>query len=78
MMQVSDAVPHHLELDLFPPHDALFDEHLVDTRTGEAEFDDPDQFFAGLADTAAGAAKGVCGTDYCRKTDLLDRIVDLA
>ena len=71
------GVPHDLELNLFPPHDALFDQDLVDAGAGEAELDDPGQFLPGLADTSPSTPQRVRGADYRRKTDLLYHFVDL-
>ena len=77
MMQVSAASRMTSNSISFQPMHALFDEDLVDAGTGEAQFNDPDQFLAGLADTASCSSKGICGADNCRKPDLFDRLVDL-
>ena len=46
-------VPHHLKLDLLPPGDALFHQHLVDTGSGEPDLDDPPHLVRRVRNAAA-------------------------
>ena len=76
---VVGAVAHHLVLDLLVPGDRLLDQALGDRGEFQTLPDDANQFGLVMADTAAGTAEGVGGTDDERVTDgvtHLNRLVD--
>ena len=60
---VAGAVPHDLELNLFPAGDAPLDEHLTHTAEVDAPVGDLLQGGAVVGDASAGAAQGVGGPD---------------
>ena len=76
---VVGAVAHHLVLDLLVPGDRLLDQALRDRGEFQTLPDDANQFGLVMADTAAGTAESVGGTDDERVTDgvtHLNRLVD--
>ncbi|OQC71841.1 MAG: hypothetical protein BWX50_00176 [Euryarchaeota archaeon ADurb.Bin009] len=47
------CIPHHLELDLLPPGDALLHQHLVDPGAHKPDLDDPPHIVRRMRNTAA-------------------------
>ena len=58
---VVGQVAHHLQLEFLPAQHALFDEHFVHRRKGQAAFQNLGQLFLVVGDAAAGAAQGEAG-----------------
>ena len=66
---IARAVPHDLELDLLPPGDALFHQHLGNGRKGQAVGGNLPQLFRAVDNAAAGAAQGKGRADDNRVAD---------
>src|SRR5581483_7599451 len=62
-------IAHHLELELFPSQDRLFDERFVHRGEIETAGENVHQLFAVVGDTSAGTAECERGANNDRETD---------